>query len=305
VLDLEKIEAALFREPGRSRIARDYEIDAQVATSKDFADAIVTKLAQPVIADPLARKNLIPTRVFRAAVWAVGSNSRTWVAFRRQEQLLSQRLGGYDPENLSPREITGEELVRFFPGATGRKDANAVINWLQRLRARDFGEELIGCAQAIENVWTRRFGKKPEPEHLMPPLAVFMSMPQPRSDGFALLTGRSASELKLSGMGPTLASEFLRNLGWSGFKPDRHVQRLFARWLSSSQMARFDEEVSDVALMLGWPGSKDVSEFLRCSLLGQSLTPAGAPFSLVDNLVWLLGAYVERKNHESNQSYLQ
>jgi hypothetical protein len=50
--------------------------------------------------------------------------------------------------------------------------------------------------------------------------------------------------------------------------------------------------------------TKDLSTYLTYSLMGISSSPPGVTFSYVDNLVWLLGAYVEKKGRESNHTYL-
>ncbi|MEK6244357.1 MAG: hypothetical protein AABM33_07620 [Pseudomonadota bacterium] len=311
-IDLERVADALFKDPKqRGRIARDYGISDQFGTAGEFVDRLVKALDQAPVADPLTRENLSPRRVYRAAVMALGSNSRKWAAFLRQEEALSRKLHGYDPEKLSVSDIHVEELLPYFPGLTCTKDAKAVVNWLARLKSRDFSEELVACTQAVENAWAHSFSNSGDGlklAHRMPVLSVFMSQPQILSEAYAFLSEsgveRSASALKLPGMGPTLASEFFRNLGWSGFKPDRHVRRLLERWLSSAQRARFDEEVRDMALMLGWGGNNEVEDFLRYSIAGLSVTPDEVPYSRVDNLVWLLGAYVEKKNRESEERYL-
>jgi hypothetical protein len=50
--------------------------------------------------------------------------------------------------------------------------------------------------------------------------------------------------------------------------------------------------------------TKDLSTYLKYSLIGIRATPKGLPHSFVDNLVWLLGAYLERKGRESNAVYI-
>ena len=50
-------------------------------------------------------------------------------------------------------------------------------------------------------------------------------------------------------------------------------------------------------------GSKDVIVGLKFSLAGMAVTPKGCSFTRADNLVWALGAYVEKKNKESGEVY--
>ena len=103
---------------------------------------------------------------------------------------------------------------------------------------------------------------------------------------------------KAPGMAPTLASEFLRNLGWDGFKPDRHIQRLFTLWFPDD-----GREVADrVDHLCDRIGRRDKAtrQFAQYALIGIRRSPEGTPLSKVDNLVWALGAYVEKKGAESD-----
>ena len=103
--------------------------------------------------------------------------------------------------------------------------------------------------------------------------------------------------------GFVLACEFLRNLYWDGFKPDRHIQRLLGRW--------FPEDTADLSARAGrlateviGSRSESLVEPLQFALLGMQVSPPGELFSKVDNLLWVLGAYVEKKGRESDTDYL-
>ena len=54
------------------------------------------QLEQAPVEDPLAQ-DLSNADVFRAAVKALGSNSRAWATFLKVESQLSNFLGDYDP----------------------------------------------------------------------------------------------------------------------------------------------------------------------------------------------------------------
>lgn len=116
-------------------------------------------------------------------------------------------------------------------------------------------------------------------------------------------------EWKLPGMGFALACEFLRNLGWNGFKP-RHAHQTIARkrrWLSLRQNDLFMTEAFGLADVLG-SGEKGVVCNIRYSLAGLSITPDGEPASRIDNMVWLIGANIEKKRppkeHDPHTDYL-
>ena len=104
-------------------------------------------------------------------------------------------------------------------------------------------------------------------------------------------------------MGYVLGSEFFRNLHWNAFKPDRHVQRLFDRWFPGAA-ASVQPEVQDLQNLLG-RRTAPLSTYLTYSLIGLGATPPGVPASFTDNLVWLLGAYVEKKGKESDEAYVR
>jgi hypothetical protein len=119
---------------------------------------------------------------------------------------------------------------------------------------------------------------------------------------------------KPPGMGLPLTSEFLRNLGWSGFKPDRHIRRLFDRWFGQMEPDRVrvqrTERLISEAMKVLVPSHTvchrpALRTHLRYSLLGVAASPDGISYSSVDNLVWLLGAYVEKKGRETMREYVQ
>ena len=107
---------------------------------------------------------------------------------------------------------------------------------------------------------------------------------------------------KVPGMGMPLASEFLRNLHWEGFKPDRHIKRLIGRWFPKVVESK-SRRASYLAREILHCGSKDVIVGLNFSLAGMAVTPNGCSFTKADNLVWALGAYVEKKDKESEKVY--
>ncbi|MEO6957305.1 MAG: hypothetical protein ABI137_11240 [Antricoccus sp.] len=106
-------------------------------------------------------------------------------------------------------------------------------------------------------------------------------------------------------MGFTLACEFLRNLGWNGFKQDVHIKMLLGseRWLGTAQNNCFTSEATDLGDVIG-SRSKEVIFNIRYRIAGLSITPDGMSASRIDNLVWLIGANIEKKNHESSTDYL-
>jgi hypothetical protein len=60
---------------------------------------------------------------------------------------------------------------------------------------------------------------------------LFAEGPPKRWEGYEdLSVDIRSAPLKFPGMGFSICCEFFRNLGWSGFKPDVHITRLFQHW---------------------------------------------------------------------------
>ena len=190
------------------------------ASSRGSRVALLAVLEQTPSEAP-QREQRSDSDVLAAATKALGSNSRTWSVFRQGAKELEKRLVGYDPRVAARSEVEG--LLPFFPGFTGRRDARAVVRW---------GNSLIdepGYWSYLLDLWSGLLVTVQESRLVLqraeelPLLAVLIGR-----EGRRPING--VPRKKAPGMGPVLATEFLKNLGWSGFKPDRHVKRLFLRW---------------------------------------------------------------------------
>ncbi len=182
-----------------------------------------------------------------------------------------------------------------MPGQTATADATAILKWAKLLTGvADYYTALAQLSRAFAQ-------DDVADQELLPVVAGFFGNPPKHVRFDSLLPPAGLTSWKLPGMGLVLGSEFLRNLRWSGFKPDRHIKRLFARWFDdvAAACAPRARQLGDV---IG-RRSKDTLESLTYSLVGVSVTPAGHQFTEVDNLVWALGAYVEKKGKESEFRY--
>lgn len=177
------------------------------------------------------------------------------------------------------------ELAACLPGLTSGSDARAVLAWARLLNdSPDWGERL----EALRLDLREQAGDLANDDLDLPMVAVSIA--------------DSRSDMKAPGMGAVLAAEFLRNLHWPGYKPDRHVIRLVRRW-ASEVVAAQQPRVEALMKALG-RRSKDVRAFLEVSLAALRLTPPGTDPSQADNLIWALGAMVEKKGAETNTRYL-
>ncbi len=318
---LDVIKRRLYEDHAvRARILQDYGITTEPRTPDQFADVVIGRFDQGVASSPGEQK-LSNEAVFKAAVYALASNNRTWATFLLSEPRLSELLGGYSPSfthdafgrgTLPLRSASSPGLVlrdvqACLPGLSGTSDARAILDWATLLDRSDFYSDGIRqLALELRNHAIEKLGHAVPESHL--PLLMVGALAGTvtrNTPGFVqtyrdqlLLDGR-----KLPGMGYVLASEFLRNLHWGAFKPDRHIQRLFHRWCPTPP-PRIEMEVRQLQQLLGRQ-AQDLATYLRYSVLGLEATPPGTPLTYADNLVWLLAAYVEKKGRESSTVYME
>ncbi len=310
-IDVELIKQRLFADRAvRARIVRDYGFGAQPASANELAAALLAQFDQAPAPHPL-EQSFSNRHVFRAAVKALGSNSRAWANFLRHERRLAGLLGDYDPRythQAVQEGVLSVDQVRIeLPGQSSTSDARAILRWARLLtETENYYAFIQDLGAAFRVMSEKRYGEQLADTDLLLCLVGYLGDPPTRWSGLSYLSDTPRQvrprQHKTPGMGYILASEFLRNLGWNGFKPDRHVQRLLDRWLprgSESVQARVDRLRS----LIGRRGH-GLNAYLTNSLVGNSAAPEGIPISQVDNLVWLLGAYIEKKGRESDQEYL-
>ncbi len=311
-IDVEEIERRLFVDPAiLAQIMRDYGINTPPIDAHEFASAVLEQLEQEPALRPL-EQTISNAGVFRAAAKAIGSNNRKWATFLKAERRLSDLLSGYDPVRTRLAFERGElslgQLKTCMPGQSSGNDARAILRWAKLLTEV---EHYYGFIQDLGTAFRRlskeRYGEPPNDADLMLCLVGYLGHPPSRWEGLRYLGARSqgivhADQDEVPGMKYALTSEFLRNLRWNGFKPDRHVQRLFDRWFPA-RSAIVQGKVQRLKSLIE-RNTKDLNTFLTYSLVGATVTPDGVPLSQADNFVWLLGAYVEKKGREATQNYL-
>ena len=298
-IDLERVQSRLFEnETVRTRILKDFGIAQNPVNAKHFIGLVVDALKQPVAAEPLEQA-VTNGEVFRAAVWALGSNSRNWCLFLRNETQIRILLEGYDPQaallSFDRHPDILNKIESYLVGQTSSHDAQSIFMWALILsKRRDFYKEIVRAGQKFRDDYKTLHAETLDDFDLA--LCMVGHFADERCSGV----------YKFPGMQCILASEFFKNLGWSGFKPDRHVQRLFDRWFSQQNMMLINQAklVSFESLILGGKKSKELRTFLEYSMLGKTVSPAGSIFSQVDNMLWLLGKYIETKGKETSTVYV-
>ena len=231
--------------------------------------------------------------VFKAMAMAIGSNQRSWSLFKNKTDKFSDLLLAYSVKDLASVLASdsmaglGVDIACHLGGRTKNKDAAAILACVTLLRTSpDFYEHLLQIKRFIAE-------------------SVIEATPSELTAGTALAIGTKlklnapiASQfkiIKIPGMGATLAAEFLRNLGWSGFKPDTHIRRLLRNWYFESESWKIAKEaVRRFEVAFGKINNMD-SEFLHYSTLGEKLTPPGEDVNRADQLVWLYGSVLREK----------
>jgi hypothetical protein len=289
--NLQLIKERLFDCAGE-KIARDYQLDVP-ATAEELSQQLLQLIDQQAWENPLNQKydNSV---IFRAVVRTLGSNSRKWTTCLTNELQIRQILCGFRVEEVDRNPPNCFELARLLSGQTATADACAILNWAHRLsETQNYYASVVQASSEIQ----RRVSKEHQDPY-MPSHKLFLSVVAHFTDA----SFRSRSR-KWPGMGFVLGSEFLRNLHWNGFKPDRHIKRLLQRW--TKDQINVDQTMEQLQCIIGRRDGA-LSENLRWSLIGMEITPEDhrANFSQFDNLIWLLGAYVEKKGRESEYNYM-
>ncbi len=106
-LDYDLVGEQLFSNPPkvRARIERHYRLPpTDAATSSQFLDYAVRHLDQEAMDNPPLTQTYSNQQVFKAAVNALGSNSRNWASFVKvRDQHLEGLLYGFDPRKDAHR----------------------------------------------------------------------------------------------------------------------------------------------------------------------------------------------------------
>lgn len=274
-------------------IARDYNLGSRV-TADQLVQGVLESLDQLPVDAPL-NQQCDNSVVFRAVVRALGSNNRKWTTFTANEVKIEEMLSGFDLGRIAKERPHCFELARLLPGTTATADACAILHWAHRLHTNVsyYAAQIVNASSEIQNTFRRKVGRAIEQHELF--LCVVAHFTDP---------SKARRDRKWPGMGFPLGSEFLRNLHWNGFKPDRHLKRLLLERWTTNQI-NVQDQLKDLRTVISWD-SPDLTENLKCSLIGMQIAPDDfrSNLSQFDNLIWLLGAYVEKKGGESAYDYM-
>ena len=298
ILDIGKIAERLFEQDRiRGKLCRDFGIES-IGDPMNFAESLVNSIGQVRPAEGSTADSKSNSTVFRAAALALASNMRQWSKFLKSRKEFECLLENYDPvafcKAVKCDHTRVEQLGKCLGGQTGRPDAEAIVQWARILTNH------LEYFQALK-VLKKRISTCVLDDEVVPVLAAFLGDPRKRAEKqWPPLNGMGT--WKTPGMRMVLASEFLRNLHWAGFKPDRHIIRLFLKWFPD-----VIEEKSQRAVVLARNvlccRSDEMVDNIKFALVGTAVTPERCNYTMADNLVWALGSYVEKKNRESEVVY--
>lgn len=307
-IDVDTIRQRLFENVAiRSRILHDYRVATVPSDPGEFTAAVIQQFHQEGFVQPL-EQCLTNADVFCAAAKALPSNMRNWATVLKSEPKLRELLADYDPVKTQKTFEGGTlhiaDVQACLGGQTGRADAAAIGHWAKLLTdVENYYGYICQLGRSFKELGREVLGAELPDSQMF--LCVVAHLVTPSVRSLPSVPGRQLQpdQLKLpKGMAYVLASEFLRNLHWNGFKPDRHVKRLFDRWMPG-MLVRVQPDVERLLNLVGRK-NKDLRTYLTYSLAGIAAAPPGLPLSHVDNLVWLLGAYVEKAGRETSTTYV-
>lgn len=299
--DLDLLRERVFTK--RDKIASDYGIADPADSPTDFAAQVIDAIDQRPAKNPLDQ-HITNNTVFRAAVAAIWSSGTDWKVVLRRRADVEAALHQYDPEKLAnDPDVTVATLSPKLGSRFQKAHAAAILKWAERLAGNpDYYQEAI-CSVG------KQLRSAAEPAgltdgELMIALAVLFS------EGATTQTPVNtvpARELKAPGMGIAISCEFLRNLRWSGFKPDVHITRLFDHWAAIHHLplAAQRTRAEEIVRLVGRRRREDMIRSVQYALAGLHHTPADTPASEADNLIWLLGSYIEPIGAETDLPYLR
>ncbi|KKB97186.1 hypothetical protein WR43_20270 [Mycolicibacter arupensis] len=299
--DLDLLRERVFTK--RDKIASDYGIADPADSPTDFAAQVIDAIDQRPAENPLDQ-HITNNTVFRAAVAAIWSSGTDWKVVLRRRADVEAALHQYDLETLAnDPDVTVATLSPKLGSRFQKSHAAAILKWAERLAANpDYYQQAI-CAVG------KQLRSATEPAgltdgELMIALAVLFS------EGATTQTPVStvpAPELKAPGMGIAISCEFLRNLRWSGFKPDVHITRLFDHWAAIHHLPLAEQRTraEEIVKLAGRRSREDMIRSVQYALAGLHHTPSDTPASEADNLIWLLGSYIEPIGAETDLPYLR
>ncbi len=274
----------------RNQIIQDFVIQDKLNNDIDsFFNNVLSSLNQYV--QPIKR-DISNIQVFEAAVKSIASNMRNWEEVIVFLGKLKEYLFDYNYNRVYEfhnKQEYIEGLKSILTGQSSSNDATAILKWSEILSLNNnYYENILKLISYLESK------NCDEKQIFMNTVAIFSEYCKNREllhDVFP-----EYFPVKFPGMLIPLSTEFLRNLGWNGFKPDRHIVRLFTCWYGLDDHEA-QHETNEICKLMA-SRNKEMREKVYFSFIGYKYSP-NTVYSQVDNIVWLFGKYIMTKGKEA------
>lgn len=211
--------------------------------------------------------------VLKAAVLAIASNQRKWSEVNVEGLVKAIKNGGDD-------ETLRVDLESCLLNGAKEKDVAAMLTWRRTLEA---------CPRFAETV-------------LDPIVSKFLNLPglEDHERGLsdvektALIAARfvdakdGLNKKIANRMGLPLASEFFRNLGRPGFKPDIHIKALLGLWMPELRKAMNRAKWLESRYFTTKSGER--KRLLAYCILADRFTENEKDKTRADQIIWLFGS---------------
>ena len=235
------------------------------------------------VKDRLAGRTWSDEKVFKGLLLAVLSSNTPWSKIEKVKDKLNDLFCGFSLERYA--ELSEADVDdRFLPWFEDRKAGSNTLraglaNLINAARKLLNHKEIHGTADSYFTSLVDRCGGDPKRT--------------------ALQLGRPG-EYKLPSLGPPLAAEALKNLGFEVAKPDRHISRAVA----SFELVQFGRWSNAKEARDGWAAPKSTSKKSLLDVMAavqEIAEAAGESVVLVDNAIWLLCAEKRSGLHLTNR----
>ncbi len=319
-IPIEQIESFLYNdEEIRKKIIRDFGLDKidgdsgvrkyVISCPSDLSNALVDVLEQEAVAAP-EKKIHDTSEIFEAAVLAIASSANNWTVVQKNIPEIRIALRDFDASAVHKKGVanTIDSLPKLIGGQSPADNVKYILDWAEKLHdnpeffttaiERTFNDISIRLDDLCNGLVHRKGIKLPIATLCL--AGIF-------SDPAKSWTIKGVP--KLRGMGVPIACEFMRNLKWNCFKPDRHIVwavEIFDHQMRRAAWHKEALEVCDQIYDIVGKRNKDLKKNIEAALLCIYATPEGyggtretvdTSYSRADNLLW---AYIKysREFHE-------
>jgi len=269
----DEIRAITFNAFARA-IRKQYLTDDDTSVGQVLEDKIIAKFNRNGQEErPWIPRSVNNYEVLKAAVLAIASNQRKWSEVNDKGLVEAIKNGG-DDETLRAR------LENCLPGGSPGKDVAAMLTWRRTLEACPRFAETVLDPIVSEFLHLRGLEDHEGGLSDVEKTALIAARFVDAKDG---LNKKIASR-----MGLPLASEFFRNLGRPGFKPDIHIKALLGLWVPEFREAMNRAKLLESRYFTTKSGER--KRLLAYCILADRFTENEKDKMRADQIIWLFGS---------------